>query len=39
MRNRYGKMRFIRQQSGMLVCCHFGQDYKRDDEPQQGSTA
>jgi len=32
------KHRFIREQSGMLVSCHFAVDYKRTDQAQQGST-
>jgi len=32
------KHRFIREQSGMLVSCHFPLDYKRADQAQQGST-
>jgi len=31
------KQRFIGQQSGMLVSCHFGQDYRRAGQRQQDS--
>jgi hypothetical protein len=31
------KHRFIREQSGMLVSCHFAVDYKRPERAQQGS--
>jgi len=32
------KHRFVGEQSGMLVFCHFAVDYKRADQAQQGST-